>query len=169
MNFFELIKRRTSIRKFMSAKIEQADIELLLNAANDAPSAGNLQAYEIDVVLNEEKKEELAKASLGQRFVAQAPVVFVFLSVPHLSSCKYGTRGYYYSLQDTTIACAYMQLAATEMGLASCWVGAFEDGKVKKILNAPEGWHPMCILPVGFAGEDGCKPERRPLTYNSFP
>lgn len=114
-----------------------------------------LQAYKIFLVQDEKKKSELALASLAQSFVAEAPLVLVFCADPEASGKKYGKRGRtLYSVQDATIAAAYAQLAAVSLGLASCWVGAFDDEEVLKILGNPEGLVPVAIIPIGYPAEE---------------
>lgn len=162
--FFQAVRARHSIRAFASRPVEQDHLRAILDAANRAPSAGNLQAYEIYVVTNRARREDLARAALDQEFVAQAPVVLVFCAHPARSARKYGERGrWLYSIQDATIACAYAQLAATALSLATVWVGAFAEEAVREAIGAVSSLLPVAILPVGYAGE---KPEittRRPL------
>lgn len=123
-----------------------------------------LQAYEIFLVQDEKKKRELALASFAQSFVAEAPVVLVFCANPERSGRKYGKRGRsLYSIQDATIAAAYAQLAAVDLGLASCWVGAFDDGEVLRILGNPEGLIPIALIPIGYPAEEPKPTPRRKL------
>lgn len=152
MEFFELINKRHSIRSFQHNKaIEKEKLEQILNTVNRAPSAGNLQAYEIVVVRSASIRAALAEAALYQHYVAEAPVVLVFFANKARSASKYGQRGAeLYSIQDATIACAYAQLAATALGLGSVWVGAFDERAVAKILNVPDSWRPIAILPIGY-------------------
>lgn len=87
----------------------------------------------------------------GQAFIREAPVVLVFFALPLGSMKKYGSRGNdLYCIQDATIACTYAQLAATDLGLGSCWVGAFDDYEVRKYLKADWSWKPVAILPIGY-------------------
>lgn len=153
MEFEEVIKNRHSIRAFQSKKIDRGKIQKILELTNRAPSAGNLQAYEIFLVKDEKKKSALAEAAFGQKFVAEAPVVFVFCANPSRSAARYGARGRdLYSIQDATIAATFAMLAATDLGLASCWVGAFDEKEVKKILGVKD-LKPIAILPVGYPAE----------------
>lgn len=154
MEFFETLRRRVSTRAYRSTGVEEEALWKILEAANSAPSAGNLQAYEVVVVRDPERRRELARAALEQWFIAQAPVVLVFLANPQRSHWRYGRRGVeLYCLQDATIACAYAQLAATALGLGSCWVGAFDEEAVRHILAAPSHLRPIAILPIGVPGE----------------
>ena len=165
MELFEAIRQRYSVRAFKNAPIGDQAEKAILEAANNAPSAGNLQAYEIVVVRDAARKRELAKVSWEQYFLADAPVVLVFCANPDRSREKYGARGAErYCIQDASIACAYVQLAAAALGLGSCWIGAFEEADVQRILKTPAAWRPIAILPVGIPA-DAAKPRaRRPLT-----
>ena len=160
MELMDVIKKRRSIRSFRPDGVDEKKIRALLECANLAPSAGNLQGYEIVVIKDTETKLALAKAALDQQFIAEAPVVFVFLANAKRSASKYGKRGdTLYSTQDATIATAYVQLACVDLGLGSCWVGAFNDHEVAKVVQAGIDYTPVSILPVGYPAED---PEPRP-------
>jgi len=164
MEFFEVVKRRHCIRAFASKPIEREKLEQILTAANAAPSAGDLQAYEIYLVNKAQLLAALARAAGNQDFLAVAPLSLVFCAHPARSASRYGERGTrLFALQDATIACAFAMLAATALGLGSVWVGAFDDDAVRRVIKAPEGLLPVAILPIGYAAE---KPEitpRRPL------
>ncbi len=123
----------------------------ILGAANSAPSAGNLKAREIVVVKDLKTKKALSKAALGQNFVAETPIVLVFFAIPEKSGKQYGERGRnLYSIQDATISASFAWLQAVDLGLSCCWVGAFNEEKVKEILKVPQNWQPIAILPVGY-------------------
>jgi len=153
MNFRELIESRHSCRAFEKKAIEKEKLQFILDATTFAPSAGNLQAYTVDVVVDEDCKRKLAYAAHGQEFIRQAPVVLVFFAVREWSEGKYGVRGtVLYCVQDATIACTYAQLAATEVGLSSCWVGAFNENLVEAYRQGIKwSWCPVAILPIGYA------------------
>lgn len=151
MNFSDLIKSRYSCREFKDIPIGKEDLQFVLDVVTSAPTAGNLQAYAAKVVLDKEDKIKLTHAAYGQDFILQAPVVLVFFAVPELSAVKYGDRGAnLYCIQDATIACTYAQLAATDLGLGSCWVGAFNEKIVKQCLNTEWSWKAISILPIGY-------------------
>ncbi len=153
MNFFNLIKKRTSVRSFTERPVQKEEVEKLLRAANSAPSAGNLQAYEILVIKEDPLKESLAEDAHGQKFIEQSPVIFAFLQDAARSMEKYGDRGEFYSIQDGTIAASYLQLAAVELGLGSCWVGAFNQEKVKEDLGTDK--KPLALITVGYPAKSG--------------
>ena len=162
MEFFEVTKRRRSIRIFESKEIERDKLNQILEAANLAPSAGNLQSYEIILIRDWRKKKKIAEASYNQNFIAQAPIVLIFCA-NFLRSIRYGERGKLYAIQDATIACAHAHLATTAVGLGSCWVGAFNEHEIKEIINAPEHIKPIAILPIGYGAQKPYKTLRRRL------
>jgi nitroreductase len=164
MDFFEVLEERRSIRKFKDRKVEDEKLIKILKAANSAPSAGNLQAYEIFLTRDKKKKKLIARASYNQGFIEEADVVLIFCAKPSASSRYYGQRGEkLYCLQDATIAASYAQLAATALGLGSVWIGAFNDEEVLKIIGNPKGLIPIAILPIGYPDENPRKRERRKL------
>ena len=151
MRMNEIFKKRHSVRSFQDRKIEPEKLEEILEAAESAPSAGDLKARQFLVVEEEQTKKKLAKAALDQDFVAKAPLILIFFAVPSRSAKKYGQRGKnLYALQDATIAASFAWLQAVMLDLSACWVGAFDEEEVKEILNIKEDWQPICILPVGY-------------------
>ncbi|MCS6859843.1 MAG: nitroreductase family protein [Abditibacteriales bacterium] len=164
MDFFTVLQARRSIRAFHSTPVEEAIVWRIVEAANCAPSAGNLQAYTLVLVRDPQRKRALAKAAWEQAFIAQAPVVLVFLADALRSQRRYGQRGAtLYAVQDATIACAYAQMAATALGLGSCWVGAFDETAVRSIVGAPPDLRPVAMLPIGYAAESPPPTGRRAL------
>lgn len=165
MQLFEAIERRHSIRAYRAAPVERSKIEAVVAAARLAPSAGDLQAYLILIVENPETKARLAEAALGQTFIAEAPIVFVFLADTRRSERKYGERGAtLFCIQDATIAAAYVQLAAAAQDLGACWVGAFDEARVATLLATPAHLRPIALMPIGYPAESPVRPARRPLS-----
>lgn len=164
MNFFEVLRKRRSVRKFKDEPISEDKLKLIYEAINSAPSAGNLQAYEVFVVKDKNKLKQLADAALSQEFIAQAPLALVFCANPARSRWRYGSRGEkLYSLQDATIACAYAQLSATALGLGSVWVGAFDEDEVRRIISIGKNLIPIAILPIGYPDESPEPTPRREI------
>lgn len=110
-------------------------------------------------------RRELAAAALRQSFVAEAPVCIVICAEPERSARIYGARGRtLYCLQDTAAAAQNLLLAATALGLGTCWVGAFEEERVRACLELPGNLRPVAIIPVGYpARETEPRPGRREL------
>jgi nitroreductase len=138
----------------------------ILEAATRAPSAGNLQAYEIYVAKDAAIRRRLDAASGSQGPAEQAPVVLVFCAEPGRSAERYGAKGeQLFCIQDATIACAYAQLAATALGLATVWIGAVHEPEVvKETLHLKDGFWPIALLPIGHPAEAPPVKSRRPLS-----
>ena len=164
MNYFDVIQERHSIRAYQNQPIEPEKLQQILEAINRAPSAGNLQSFEVYLVTKDEYRTALVVAAGGQDFLAQAPVVLVFCAHGERAQERYHRRGVeLYSVQDATIACTFAMLTATALGLSSVWVGAYDEAMVSKILGIPQGQRPVAMLPIGYAAEGPRKRERRSL------
>jgi len=122
----------------------------MIEYANLAPSAGNLQAREFIIVDDPEIKKRLSIASLDQDFIVEAPVnIVVCADLDRID--PYGKRGReLYCLQDAAAAVEHILLLATDYDLGTCWVGAFDENKVSKILNLPPYIRPVAIIPIGY-------------------
>jgi nitroreductase len=159
---FETILKRRSIRRFKSDPIGDDMIDKLLESARWAPSAGNKQPWFFYVVKDEEKRQGLAEAALGQGFLSVAPVVIVVCAEPKRTGARYGKRGTdVYAYQDTAAAAQNIILTATEMGLGTCWVGAFSEEKVAFELGISDDLVPVVIIPVGYPDQAPRPPARR--------
>ncbi|MCF8011182.1 MAG: nitroreductase family protein [Clostridiales bacterium] len=164
MEILEAINSRKSVRKFKPDSIIDENIQKLLDAAIKAPTAGNAQPWYFYVIKDKSIKDALSAASLGQKFVNDAPVVIAVCVDPEVSAAKYGDRGrYLYCIQDSAAAVENIMLAAVSMDLGTCWVGAFEEEKVKQVLNMPAGRRPAALIPLGYPEkiDEGFK--RKPL------
>lgn len=164
MEFFDVVSARRSIRAYEPRPVREDQLQQMLEAINCAPSAGNLQGYEIYVVRDPGLKAALVKAAGDQEFLMHAAVVLVVCTHAARSAGKYGSRGTdLYSVQDATIACTYGMLAATALGLSTVWVGAFTEDAVRGVIGAPGEHRPVAMLPVGFAAESPPRASRRSL------
>ncbi|MFH0962074.1 MAG: nitroreductase family protein [archaeon] len=164
MDALTAIKSRRSIRSFRSDRVPIKTIYKLIDAARWAPSAGNLQSWEFILVEDATAKKQLAAASLSQEFISTAPVVIVACADTERSAVKYGSRGkYFYSIVDVSAAIENMMIAATSLGLGTCWVGSFNNNIVRDVLGLPEGIAPVAIIPVGYPADDGVRTARTSL------
>jgi nitroreductase len=163
MEFSEVLSKRRSVRSYKSQAVEENKLQRIFEAANTAPSAGNLQAYQVRVVRDQTKKNALAQAANGQGFIAESPVSLVFCADPARSAKKYGNRGYeLYSVQDATIAATFAMLAAVDLGLATVWVGDFDEKKVQHILEL-KSLRPVVIFSLGYGAEQPQPSPRRAI------
>lgn len=154
-DFFETVRHRHSVRHYQSdLPVEPEKLHAILETACAAPSAGDLQAYRVFVVTNADTRHALAHAAGDQGCIDEAPVCLVFCTDPERSAEQYGDRGrHLYALQDTTIAAAYTQLAVVAAGMASIWIGHFDEPLVKKTLNIDEPLSPIAMLSLGYPAE----------------
>jgi nitroreductase len=162
LDVFEAIKERRSIRSFTDKNVSEEDVKQLIEAARWAPSAGNTQPLELVVVRDPEVKRRLTAAALNHALIQKASVVFVVCADTPRSKMGYGGRGeQLYSIQDTAAATENILLAAQELGLATCWIGAFREKDVAKAVNAPKNTKPVAIVPVGYPAVKPSAPKKR--------
>ena len=154
MEVKEAIEKRRSIRKYKSKDVGLSIVEKLLYYANLAPSAGNLQARDFIIVDDKELKKKIARAAYNQEFVEEAPVLVVFCA--NLKRiAPYGERGKnLYCIQDVAAAIQNFLLAALDEGLATCWVGAFDENEVSRLLGLPSEVRPVAIITLGYGDEE---------------
>jgi nitroreductase len=164
MDFFKTVEERHSMRKFKDTPVEEEKLHKILNTANKAPSAGNLQGFEIYIVRKPEQRKALGKAAYDQESLVEAPVVLVFCANPDCSAEQYQERGSgLYCIQDAAIACSFAMLAAKALGLDTVWVGAFDENEVGKVIHVPGKLRPVSMLPIGYAGKEAMIRPRREL------
>lgn len=164
MDIFEVFRARRSIRAYTQEDVSEEDLMRILEAARWAPSAGNIQPWEFIVIRKPEIKRALARAALNQMFIEEAPVVVVVCADEARSGWAYGSRGAtLYCIQDTAAAIENMLLAVCALGLGACWVGAFSEEEVRRILNIPRGLRPVAMIPIGHPAEKPSPPRKRAL------
>jgi len=157
-----LLDRRRMVRSFTAEPVDDATVRRLIDTATRAPSAGHKQPWAFVVVRDEARRRALAHAALGQTFVAEAPVVIVPCADPAQARERYGERAERYALIDTSFASLLLLLAVVEEGLGACFVGAFDDAAVKRLIAAPAGVQPLAVVPVGHPAEKPKSLRRRP-------
>lgn len=169
MELSDVIKDRRSIRAFKNQDVSKEAIDKLVEAALLAPSAGNAQSWAFVLVKDQTTKQALSKAAQGQRMVAEASVVFVVCADEKRAQQSYGERGRtLYCIQDTAAATQNILLTACSIGLGTCWVGAFREAEVRKIIKAPEEMRPVAMIPVGYPAESPPARSRRPASEVVF-
>ena len=161
LDVFEAIKDRRSVRVFKSKPISRNIINRILEAAQWAPSAGNCQARDFIIVDDVEIKRRLCDAALGQSFIEKAPIDIVVCANEERSSRRYRDRGReLYCILDAASAVQNILLAVHALGLGACWVGAFNDIAVGKVLNLSHWLRPVAIIPIGYPDEKPRRPSR---------
>ena len=159
MDVFECIKTRRSIRKYQDVPVEWDKIGQILEAGKAAPSAGNLQDWRFIVILDAGQRKGIAEACLQQDWIAKAPVHIIVVAEPEKSKRFYGIRGErLYNIQDAAAATQNMLLMAHALGLGSCWIGAFEEDKLRTVVNMPSEIRPQAVVTIGYADEKPPEP-----------
>ena len=153
MDLFEILQNRYSCRAYLNKDVYDKDIVKMIDYAGFAPSAGNLQPWHVIVVKNKEKRKSLSIASLNQSWMNQAPVHLVVCGNEDYVKKFYKVKGELYSKQDCAAFIENILLLATNSGLASCWVGAFDDNMVKRELEIPENIEVYAIITLGYSNE----------------
>ena len=160
MDVMEAIRKRRSVRSYRKDPVPDEKLKKILEAARLAPSARNSQNWKFVVVRDAARRKELAKAAADQYFVGEAPVVIaaVALQPEYVMRCEVPA----YAV-DLAIAVDHMTLVAVEEGLGTCWIGAFYQDEVKRILNIPRGYKVVALLPLGFPADTPEEKYRKPL------
>jgi len=165
--FYEFLSKRSSVREFTPAEVSDEEIEFIIKCASAAPSAGNRESWDVVIVTDIGIKEDLSDAAFGQEHLITAPVILAVCSNYVRSMSQYGERGILYGIEDASIACTYMMLAAHSAGLQSCWTGAFDDEAVCEILDLPQHARPVALLAIGRGRQPHQKTGRMPVSEHT--
>ncbi|MGM0405553.1 MAG: nitroreductase family protein [Thermoplasmatota archaeon] len=139
MDVLKAIKKRQSVRNYTGEEIPKRELLKLLDAARSAPSAKNLQPWELVVVTDDRLKKDLVEIFHNQAFIADAGLVIIGL-----------TENEKWADIDLAIALDHFSIAATALGMGTCWLGAFKSGKLRKKLNIPERFNITVCMSVGY-------------------
>ena len=157
MDFIELVKKRYSVRAYMSDPVEENKLQQILEAARLAPTAANRQPFGIIVIRTEGREADL-KRMYHRDWLFQAPLVLGICS--ETSSAWTRSDGKNYANVDATIVMDHIILAATDLGLGTCWIGAFDPKVTRDICGLPEGVEPVAFTPLGYPADEA-KPKIR--------
>ncbi len=147
MNVMEAIKQRYSCRAYETRPVEPEKVQTILEAARLAPSARNIQDWRFVVITDADKRKALQAAAANQAFVGQAPMVIAACSCTNkrMTLCAQP-----YSSINVSIALEHIALAATSLGLATCWIGSFVPQQVRRVLNIPTHIEIVELMTVGY-------------------
>ena len=150
MDFNELISKRYSVRAYKRKPIGKEKLLAVLNAARLAPTANNRQPFQIIVVHTKGKEQELLSIYQREWFV-QAPLVICICGLPSVAWVR--KDGKCYLDVDISIVMDHFVLAATEMGLGTCWIAAFDAANARKVLSIPDDAEPIILTPLGYPAD----------------
>ena len=166
MNMLELSRQRFSARKFTDQKVSPSDLDYLLECARLAPSAVNRQPWHFYVVRSAAAREALAGA-YPRPWFATAPL-YIVLTVRHDEEWVRPSDGHRHGIVDASIAAEHICLAATEAGLGTCWVCAFDVEAARRALPLKADEEPVIILPIGYPAEGSVAPEKNRKTLGEI-
>lgn len=161
MSFLDLAARRVSVRGYETTPVTEAELEKVLEAGRLAPSAANRQPWHFIVVRNEAQRRALGEAYAKEWFW-KAPVIIVVCVEPVKAWQR--RDGKNYADVDGAIAMDHMTLCAADLGLGTCWVGAFDPATVRAALHLPDGIEPLAMTPLGHPADAGKPKTRKPLS-----
>ncbi len=160
MTFFELIKKRYSVRSYKPDPVEKEKLDLVLEAARLAPTAANRQPITFIVVRTGGRKAQLSRI-YNRAFFTEAPLVVCVCFNPGQAWTR--RDGKCYGEVDATIAMDHLILAATELGLGTCWIAAFDPEAAREVLGLPDDVEPVAFTPLGYPSDAGVLKKRKPL------
>lgn len=161
MEFSDLIRQRYSVRAYKPDPVEEEKLEAVLEAARLAPTAANRQPFRILVIPTAGREDELRRIYRRDWFV-KAPLV--------LCACAAVEEGWVrmdgkpYVDVDVTIAMDHLILAATDLGLGTCWIAAFDPAAAREILELPRGIEPVIFTPLGYPADRPGPKQRKPIS-----
>jgi len=160
MDFLDLIKKRYSVRAYKPDPVEDEKLMLILEAARIAPTAANRQPFKIIIIHTQGREEELRRIYRREWFV-QAPLLICVCGIPASSWVREDMKRYLDV--DVAIVMDHMILAATELGLGTCWIAAFNSKAAREILQIPDDAEPLLFSPLGYAADTPGIKERKAL------
>ncbi len=161
MKFAELIKKRYSVRAYKPDPVEEDKLQRVLEAVRLAPTAANRQAFQIIVIHTAGREAELRRI-YGRDWFVQAPLVICACGIPAQNWVR--SDGKNYNDVDVTIAMDHLILAATDAGLGTCWIGAFDPVAAREVLGLPDGVEPIAFTPLGYPADQPRPKKRKALS-----
>jgi nitroreductase len=160
VDVFEAISSRYSVRGYKPDPVSDEALQQVLEAARQAPTAANRQPFRIVVIHTKGREEELSRV-YGRPWLLQAPLVLAVIAVPGEAWRRSDDKPY--DEVDATIAMDHLVLAATALGLGTCWIAAFDPVAVREVLGLPDEVEPVALTPLGYADKARTATGRRPL------
>jgi len=156
MEFNDVINKRTSVRSYEKIPVIKENMARILEASMLAPSWKNKASYKFIIVEDMEKKELLSKTILNdtqntELAIKEAPLTAIIVANPKESGVVVGKE---YYLVDSAIAMEHLILAATNEGYGTCWIGAFDEDKIREIFSIPSDYRVVGMTPVGISNEE---------------
>ena len=159
MTVFEAIKKRYSCRAYLDKPIEQEKLDQIFEAARQSPSAKNLQDWRFAVVTDKKIKQQVADCTNHPQAFGQAGAMIAACSI-----CNETMRcGQAIAPIDVAIALEHIALMATDLGLATCWIGSFDMEKVRQVLGIPKDVAIIELMAMGYPANGKRQTTREPI------
>jgi nitroreductase len=154
MNVLEAIRMRRSVRSYANRPLPEQVMQRMREALRSAPSACNIQPWHFVFVTDENLRRQLGGAANGQYWIAEAPVIVVGCGLPKQAYPRMGGSGSSVDI-DVAIALDHLMLAAAGEGLGTCWIGAFVEAEVKRLVGVPRTAKVVAMTPLGYPATEG--------------
>ena len=161
MEFNELIQKRYSVRAYRPNPVEEEKLRQVLEAARLAPTAANRQSFQIIVIHPAGREADMRRIYKADWF-ATAPVILSAVGLPAGNWVRKDGKNYNYL--DIGNVMDHNVLSATNLGLGTCWIGAFDPAAAREILGLPEGAQPIAFTPLGYPADQSGPKKRKPLS-----
>ncbi len=160
MDFQELVEKRYSVRAYRPDPVPEDVLAKVLRAARLAPTAANRQAFRVVVIHTESSRDKLLEIYPREWFV-QPPLVLAVIGLPEENWARSDRRNYVDV--DAAIVMDHIILAAADLGLGTCWIGAFDPAKARSNLALPANTEPIVFTPLGYPADELREKRRKPI------
>jgi nitroreductase len=157
MDFAELVEARYSVRAYRADTVPEELLSRVLEAARLAPTAANRQAFQL-VVIHVKGRETELQQIYEREWFTQAPLVICACGLPQENWVR--RDGKNYNDVDVAIVMDHLTLAAADLGLGTCWIGAFDPDAARSVLGLPDEVEPVAFTPLGYPA-DAPRPKKR--------
>jgi nitroreductase len=161
MEFMDVIRGRYSVRAYRPDEVERAKLLEVLEAARLAPTAANRQAFQL-LVIRTRGREEALRRIYNKEWFVQAPLVIAGCGLVAENWVR--RDGHNYVDVDVAIVMDHLILAAANLGLGTCWVGAFDPIAAIEELGLPKGVRPIAFTPLGYPADSPSEKKRQPIS-----
>lgn len=160
MEFGKLINHRYSVREYKQELVEEGKLQEILQAAQIAPTAANRQPFRLIIIHTQGKEKQLREIYNRDWFVS-APIVICACCIPEQGWVR--ADGKPYLEVDIAIVMDHLSLAATNLGLGTCWVASFDVEAARRNLNIPNEAVPVIFMSLGYPADERKEKERKNL------
>jgi len=161
MEFSDLVEKRYSVRAYKPDPVEEDKLQQVLETARLAPTAANRQPFQLIVIHTVGREEEL-KCIYGREWFVQAPLVICACGMPDRNWVR--CDGKNYNDVDVAIVMDHLILSAANLGLGTCWIGAFDPDAAREVLGLPDGVEPIAFTPLGYPADQSRPKKRKALS-----